>query len=132
MKTKNKLVLITTLLFFSQVLLAQEHQSTGAIPYMKVEKIHRIVNTLDNSASIAYGHESQSGNTLSMPIPAGIPFTQLFYWAPSTFASSMAANPPLFYYITEQVHQRNYIRRMVMRSYQSAKSLVWGMRNRMG
>jgi hypothetical protein len=101
MKIKMKLVLITILLIFSQVLFAQEQQSTGAVPYMKVEKIHRIVNTSDNPASIAYGHESQSSFTISMPIPAGTPFTQLFNWAPSTFASSMAANPPGFYYITE-------------------------------
>jgi hypothetical protein len=61
--------------------IAQEQMhSTGAVPNMKVEKIHTIVNTLDNPASIAYAHNSQGGATLSMPIPAGTPFTTLGTW----------------------------------------------------
>ena len=68
-----------------------ETQSTGPIPYMKVEYTHNIVNTLDNPASIAFAHNSQGGATLSMPIPAGTPFTTLSTWTPpgGTFASSM-------------------------------------------
>jgi hypothetical protein len=101
MKIKSKLVLITILLISFQSMFAQEQFSTGPIPKIKIENAPIIINDSNDAAWIAYGHESQSSYTISMPIPAGTPFTQLFNWAPSTFASSMASNPPGFYYITE-------------------------------
>ena len=101
MKTKNKLVLITILLTSFQTMFAQEQHSTGAIPYMKVEKIHTIVNTLDNPATIAYAHNSQGGATLSMPIPAGTPWTTLGSFTAPQFASSMVKGGNGIYYLTD-------------------------------
>lgn len=76
-------------------------QSTGAVPNMKLERTHTVVATLDNPASIAYGHSSINLSTLSMPIPAGTPFTLLTPWTPpgGTFAASMAKGPTNLYYI---------------------------------
>ena len=50
---------------------------------------------------LRHGHTSISNQTVSIPLPEGYPIGYLYNWAPSTFASSMAANPPGFYYITE-------------------------------
>jgi hypothetical protein len=82
--------------------IAQEQMhSTGAVPNMKIEKIHTIVNTLDNPASIAYAHNSQGGATLSMPIPAGTPFTTLGTWTAPTFGASMVKGGNGTYYLVE-------------------------------
>ena len=75
--------------------------SSGPIPTIKAERIHRIINLPDNPATIAYGHESQSGNTLSMPIPAGTPFTTLGSWTAPTFGSSMIKGGNGNYYVTD-------------------------------
>ncbi len=102
MKTKIVSILILTVIYSLQINFAQESKhSTGPIPKIKIENAPIIINNSNDAAWIAYGHESQSSFTISMPIPAGTPFTQLFNWAPSTFASSMAANPQGLYYITE-------------------------------
>jgi hypothetical protein len=83
--------------------IAQEQMhSTGAVPNMKVEKIHTIVNTLDNPASIAYGWNSQGFATVSLPIPAGTPFTTLGTYDPGAgFLSSMIKGGNGTYYVTE-------------------------------
>ncbi len=82
---------------------AQENQlSNGAVPHMKAERIHTIVNLPDNPASIAYGWESISLTTISMPIPAGTPFATLAPFDPGAgFASSMTKGGNGNYYLTE-------------------------------
>jgi hypothetical protein len=96
-------IFFTILLAFAWMnAIAQEQMhSTGAVPNMKVEKIHTIVNTLDNPASIAYAHNSQGGATLSMPIPAGTPFTTLGTWTAPNFGSSMIKGGNGTYYLTD-------------------------------
>ncbi|HSW56050.1 MAG TPA: T9SS type A sorting domain-containing protein [Ignavibacteriaceae bacterium] len=82
--------------------IAQEQMhSTGAVPNMKIENIHTIVNTLDNPASIAYAHNSQGNATLSMPIPAGTPFTTLGTFTAPGFAGSMVKGGNGTYYLLE-------------------------------
>jgi|GEM_PF-1212357 len=102
MKTKNKLVLITLLLISSQVLFAQESiHSTGPIPKIKIGSAPIIISNSNDAAWIAYGHSSIDNQTVSIPLPTGYPIGYMYNWAPSTFASSMAADLPGFYYITE-------------------------------
>lgn len=97
-------IFFTILLAFAWLnAIAQEQMhSTGAVPNMKVEKIHTIVNTLDNPASIAYAWNSQGFATLSLPIPAGTPFTTLGTFNPGAgFLSSMVKGGNGTYYVTE-------------------------------
>jgi len=75
--------------------------SAGKIPTMKLERVHTIVNLPDNPASIAYGWSSINATTLSMPIPAGTPFTNLTPWTAPAFASSMIKGGNGTYYMTE-------------------------------
>ena len=83
---------------FMNAFAQNEQQSNGPIPFMKIEKTHTIINTLDNPASIAYGYESQSTSTLSMPIPAGTPFTTLNTFTFPTFGASMVKGGNGVYY----------------------------------
>ncbi|HSW54076.1 MAG TPA: T9SS type A sorting domain-containing protein [Ignavibacteriaceae bacterium] len=107
MKTKILYILILAVIYSLQINFAQEQQSTGAVPYMKVEKAHRIVNTLDNPASIAYAHNSQGGATLSMPIPAGTPWTTIGNFTPpgGSFATSMTQGGNGNFYLTTNAPQ---------------------------
>jgi hypothetical protein len=75
--------------------------STGAVPNMKLERIHTVVNIPDNPATIAYGWSSIQTYTLSMPMPAGTPFTLLTAWSAPSFASSMIKGGDGNYYMTE-------------------------------
>ena len=75
--------------------------SNGAIPNLKLERIHTIVNPSQNPATIAYGYAGIAANTISMPIPAGTPFTVLAPWVQPAFASSMIKGPNGLYYMTE-------------------------------
>ena len=59
------------------------------------------MNLPDNPASIAYGYAGISAMTISMPIPAGTPFTNLAGWTPPNFASSMIKGGNGTYYLTE-------------------------------
>jgi hypothetical protein len=78
---------------------AQDFQlSSGAVPNMKIESTHTIVNTLDNPASIAYAQNSQGGATLSMPIPAGTPWTTLGSFTFPNFGASMVKGGNGVYY----------------------------------
>jgi hypothetical protein len=101
MKTKILYILILAVIYSLQINFAQEQQSTGAIPYMKIETSHTIVNTLDNPATIAYAHNSQGGQTLSMPIPAGTPWTTIGSWTAPNFGSSMVKGGNGNYYLTD-------------------------------
>jgi hypothetical protein len=100
---KSFLLIFTVMLAFAWCsLVAQEQtQSNGAVPFMKVEKIHTIITQLENPASIAYAHNSQGGATLSMPIPAGTPFTTLGSWTAPTFGSSMQKGGDGVFYLTD-------------------------------
>lgn len=100
---KSFLFLFTMMVAFAWCnLFAQESNlSNGAVPFMKVEKIHTIVTELENPASIAYAHNSQGGATLSMPIPAGTPFTTLGNWTAPSFGSSMTKGGDGVYYLTD-------------------------------
>lgn len=100
---KSFLLFFTLMLAFAwcNIVAQEESASNGAVPYMKVEKIHTIVTQLENPASIAYGFESQAGVTLSMPIPAGTPFTNLGTFTAPTFASSMTKGGDGVYYLTD-------------------------------
>jgi len=89
-----------------------ESKSTGKVPSMKLDRTHTVVNPIDNPAIIAYGHSSIQLSTLSMPMPAGTPFTLLAPWTPPVFASSMVKSPANEYFITEvgppaQLYQLN-------------------------
>jgi len=99
---KSFQIFFTLILAFAWInVFAQDQNSTGAVPYMKVENTHTIINTLDNPASIAYAHNSQGLATLSMPIPAGTPFTTLGTFDPgANFASSMTKGGDGNYYLT--------------------------------
>ena len=75
--------------------------SAGKVPFFKSAKIPDYSGDGTYAASIAYGHSSIQGSTLSMPIPAGTPFTLLQAWVPPGFASSMTKGGDGRYYITE-------------------------------
>ena len=80
---------------------SQDIQSVGPIPKMRLGgKEHSVVKYLDNPASIAYGW-SAWGSMLSMPIPAGTPFTILGSFDPPDFASSMVKGGNGTYYLTD-------------------------------
>ena len=100
---KSFSVLFTLFLIFAWcATFAQSMEnSNGAIPNLKLERIHTIVNPSQNPATIAYGYAGIAGNTISMPIPAGTPFTTLAPWVQPTFASSMIKGPNGVYYMTE-------------------------------
>jgi hypothetical protein len=75
--------------------------SAGPIPMIKGDRTHTQYGTGEN-AVIGYGHESQSTSTISMPIPAGTPFTTLNTFVPpgGGFASSMVKGGDGTYYLT--------------------------------
>ena len=75
--------------------------SAGKIPTMRLDRTHTIVNVPDNPASIAYGYAGLAAMTISMPIPAGTPFTNLAAWTAPNFASSMIKGGNGTYYLTE-------------------------------
>jgi hypothetical protein len=98
---KSFQLLFTMLLVFAWCnTFAQESMnSAGKIPAMRIDKTHTIVNLIDNPATIAYGYDGT--NTLSMPMPAGTPFTTLGSWTAPVFASSMIKGGDGFYYLTD-------------------------------
>ena len=98
-KTINSFIIIL-LIIITHASLAQDRElSVGPAPILKGGTVHNIINFLDNPASIAYGHESQSRSTLSMPIPAGTPFNTLSIFNPPGFAASMTKGGNGNYYI---------------------------------
>jgi hypothetical protein len=100
--TKKFLIIFSIFTLFSGF--AQDRNvSVGPIPNINVEINHTRVNTPNNPASIAYDFENISKSTLSMPIPAGTPFTTLNIFIPpdGSFASSMTkGGDGNFYLIT--------------------------------
>jgi hypothetical protein len=96
---------ILLLSFCLQLTFAQKDRtaSAGPIPKMKIEQNHKQVSTTQNKIwGTAYGFSNIQNYTLSMPIPAGTPFTLLSSWTPPVFASSMVNQPwTTYYYITE-------------------------------
>ena len=75
--------------------------SSGSIPHMRLDRIHIQVDPNQNMATVAYGHSSIQNYTLSMPIPAGTPFTLLTSWAAPSFASTMIKGGDGNYYLVE-------------------------------
>ena len=76
--------------------------STGKVPSLKLDRTHTVyVPARCNLAIIAYGYAGIAATTISIPIPAGTPFTTLGSWTPPVFASSMVKTPANEYYITE-------------------------------
>jgi len=102
MRKSIQFFLTLVLIFAWCNIFAQENvNSAGKIPSMKLERVHTIVNLPENPASIAYGWSSINLTTLSMPIPAGTPFTNLAPWTAPVFASSMIKGGNGTYYMTE-------------------------------
>jgi hypothetical protein len=98
----NLLVPVIVVVFISSYnIYAQEAPSAGPIPAISGNTDHVHYGTGEN-AMIGYGHESQSTSTISMPIPAGTPFTTLNTFIPpgGGFASSMIKGPDGNYYLT--------------------------------
>ena len=91
--------------FSLQITLAQKDKtlSAGPIPKIRLERNHTQQSSNQTTLlETAYGHSSIQNHTLSMPIPAGTPFTLLSSWTPPVFASSMVNEPwTNYYYITE-------------------------------
>ncbi len=102
MRKTFQLLFVLFLVFAWCTTFAQDMQtSNGPIPKMKLDRAHEIVNPSQNRSTLAFGHSSIQLSTLSMPIPAGTPFTLLSPWTPPVFASSMVKTPGGQYYITE-------------------------------
>ena len=102
MQISIRSILMLMLLLNAFSVFAQNgNASMGPAPIMKSENNHKVVNTIDNPASIAYGWEWMSKSTLSMPIPAGTPFTTLNIFLPPDggFASSMTKGGDGNYYV---------------------------------
>jgi len=97
---KKMFFMIIALSFTGQLIFAQEGLlSTGKIPSMKIERTHTVVNQLDNQTNIAYGYSNLQNVTLSMPIPAGTPFSYLSNYYTVNFASSMCKGCNEYYLI---------------------------------
>ena len=99
----HKLFLMAWLLLgFSALTLAQNTAlNNGKIPALKqshVPYIHIPTNT-DTPGDMAYG--SDQTNTLSMPLPAGTPLTNIGTWTPPVFASSGVRGGDLNYYFVD-------------------------------
>ena len=102
MKRAFQLLIMLLLVLGSLKVFAQDRNvSVGPIPNLSIGGNHTIVNAPDILASIAYGHENNSKSTLSMPIPAGTPFTTLNIFIPpnASFASSMTRGGDGNYYL---------------------------------
>jgi hypothetical protein len=103
MKTSSSVLSLMLIVFTCCIVIAQDKQtSTGRIPNLKLESNHVSSGIGENLATIGYGYSPIQSSTLSMPIPAGTPFTLL---APFTFylgglASSMCKGENGNYYIT--------------------------------
>ena len=104
-KMKNIIFLILALSIYIQLTYAQKYKSasTGPIPKIKLERVLKQNHSAGSTNwDIAYGYSSIQSYILSLPIPAGTPFTLLSSWIPSNFASSMVNEPWTdYYYITE-------------------------------
>jgi len=95
---KKIFILIFAFSFSLQLIFAQKDRtaSAGPIPKLRPERSHTQVNPSQRSLlETAYGHSSIQNHTLSMPIPAGTPFTLLSEWYTpyGYFASSMGMTP---------------------------------------
>ena len=76
MRKTFQLLFVLFLVFAWCTTFAQNLQlSNGRIPLLKQDSRHTIINKLDNPATTARGYDDASGQTLTMPLPAGTPFT---------------------------------------------------------
>jgi hypothetical protein len=84
--------LVSALVFFITCFAFGEDQisSAGPVPKMKgVTDANYSESIYEDGGTLAYGHNSINLMTLSMPIPAGTPFTTLLGYSPPNFASSI-------------------------------------------
>ncbi len=89
---------------------AQNQQSTGKVP-MTTEKPtvnYGITNDAPTGVATAYGWSSQLLQFLSMPIPAGEPFTLIGAMSAPVFFGSADFGPDGTYYLLEQVNAELY------------------------
>ncbi len=78
MKTRHIIqsLIFTIIIGFALPAPAQDQQSIGKVP-MTTEKptVNYGITNVASAGTIAYGHSSLQTQFLSMPIPAGTPFT---------------------------------------------------------
>ncbi len=94
---------------FAFNVVAQDN-SVGKVP-MTTEKPtvnYGITNDAPTSVATAYGHAGILGQFVSMPIPAGDPFTQIGAMAAGGFFGSAEFGPDGTYYLIEQVNAELY------------------------
>jgi hypothetical protein len=102
MRKTFRLLFVLFLVFAFCTTFAQDlGTSSGRAPLMKQGGSHRIINQLDNPATEALAYDNASGQTLTMPLPAGTPFTYLTAWANPVFASSMCEGGDGTYYLID-------------------------------
>ena len=102
MRKSIQFVFVLVLFFGWCTTFAQYDQlSNGPIPKMKVQSIHNIVNQQNILATTALAYSGANSVTLTMPLPAGTPFTTLTSWAAPNWASGMAKGLDGNYYLTD-------------------------------
>ncbi|HEY7751192.1 MAG TPA: hypothetical protein VH917_02780, partial [Ignavibacteriaceae bacterium] len=103
MKKTFQFIFVFILLLAILPVAAQEQSaSNGRVPpNYKAMSYSDYSGTGTTDAIIAYGHSSINNTTLSMPIPAGTPFTPLSPFTAPNFASSMVKGGDGNYYMTE-------------------------------
>ena len=101
----HRLIFVMCLLVgFTSLTLAQSSSKSN----LRIPKLNRshtpYVHTPTasiNDFDMAYGWSSINSTTLSMPIPAGTPFTSLAAWTPPVFASTAVRGPDGTYYVVD-------------------------------
>ena len=110
---KTRLIIQTVIIIIAGYTIAataQNQQSTGKVP-MTTEKPtvnYGITNVAPTGGATAYAHAGVSGNFVSMPIPAGDPFTIIGPMVAFGFFGSACFGPDGTYYIMEQVNAELY------------------------
>lgn len=111
MKSVIKYFLYIFITGFTFTATAQNQQSTGKVP-MTTEKPainYGITNDAPTLDGTAYGHAGTSGNFVSMPIPAGDPFTIIAPMIAPGFFSSATFGPDGTLYFIDNVTRELYI-----------------------
>ena len=111
MKSVLKYFLYIFITGFALTATAQNQQSTGKVP-MTTEKPainYGITNDAPTLDGTAYGYAGTSGNFVSMPIPAGDPFTIIAPMIAPGFFSSATFGPDGTLYFIDNVTGELYI-----------------------
>ena len=88
------------LLFASGIVYAQQTLSTGKAPFNKTRS--HVKWGSSPLASVAYANDNFTGTNISIPIPAGTPFTNLGTFNAPNFASSMCKGGDGNYYLVDE------------------------------